>query len=107
MKRKLAALLLISATLLSGCSITGLSSSKASENSSLGTQNSASTENKAGNNSGNSTTDPNKLKPGTTPQLTGVQKAQVNVKVGSTMSKLDESLKSIQDANDVDLSSLK
>lgn len=109
MKRKLAAILLISTILLSGCSSKGLTSSKASDNGSAGTINAVSNQNKADSNSGNSVSDSSgakKLQPGTVSQLTGVQKAQVNVKLGSTINKLDESLKSIQDAKDVDLSSV-
>lgn len=102
MKHRLAAILLVSTILLFGCSNKGITSSNTSGNGNSGTQSAVSTENKVDNNSAGT----KKLQPGTVPQLTGVQKAQVNVKLGSTINKLDESLKSIQDANNVDLSSV-
>jgi PBP1b-binding outer membrane lipoprotein LpoB len=51
-------------------------------------------------------TDFKELKPGTVPQLTEKQKAQVNSKLNSTVNDLSKTLKSIQDAQDIDLDSI-
>jgi nitrate reductase cytochrome c-type subunit len=107
MKRKLTAILLVSTILLSGCSSTGINSNKASGNDSPGTQNtqtgdvSAQTEQRV-----QVQTNFNSIKPGTIPKLSDVQKAQVDVKVNSTLKDLDSTLKSIQDAKDIDYNSV-
>jgi PBP1b-binding outer membrane lipoprotein LpoB len=105
MKRKLAAILLISTIVLSGCSSKGLTGSKTSDNSAA--QNTVSGQTTApGDKRVQVQTNFNSIKPGTIPQLTGVQKAQVDVKLNSTLKDLDSTLKSIQDAQDIDLSSV-
>jgi hypothetical protein len=51
-------------------------------------------------------TDFKEIKPGTTPQLSDKQKAEVNAKIGITITDLNKVLNSIQDAQDIDLSSV-
>lgn len=46
------------------------------------------------------------LKPGTIPQLTSAQKAQINGKLDSAISSINSSLNSLDNINDVDLSSI-
>lgn len=112
MKRKLAAILLISTIVLSGCSSKGLTGSKTSDNSAAQNTVSGQTTSPGDNASISSgqrvqvQTNFNSIKSGTIPQLTGVQKAQVDVKLNSTLKDLDSTLKSIQDAQDIDLSSV-
>lgn len=46
------------------------------------------------------------LKPGSVPQLSAQQKAEVDTKVNSVLEKVDSALKSIQDPQDIDISSV-
>lgn len=96
MSRKLAAILLITTVLLSGCSTKGLT----------GTATSATGDNASAEQRVQVQTNFNAIKPGTVPQLSGTQKAQVDVKVNSTLKDLDSTLKSIQDAKDIDYNSV-
>lgn len=100
MKRKLAVILLVTTILLSGCSGIGLKSKNASGNNASGTQNTQTDQRVQVQ------TNFNSIKPGTVPKLSGVQNAQVNVKVNSTLKDLDSTLKSIQDAKDIDYNSV-
>lgn len=104
MKRKLAAILLISTVIFSGCSSKGLAGSNSTvsgqtvapgDNASVSSEQRVQVETKF-----------NPIKPGTVPQLSGTQKAQVDVKLNSTLKDVDSTLKSIQDAQDIDLSSV-
>lgn len=109
MKRKLAAILLISTIVLSGCSGKGLTGSSASKDNSAKVQSSeaaGSNANAAADQRVQVNTNFGQVNPGTVPQLSGTQKAQVNTKLNSTLKDLDNTLKSIQDAQDVDVSSV-
>ncbi|MFL0246012.1 hypothetical protein [Candidatus Clostridium stratigraminis] len=100
MRRKLAVMLLVSTILLSGCSGIGLKSKNEQGNNASGTQSTQTDERVQVQ------TNFNSIKPGTVPKLSGVQNAQVNVKVDSTLKDLDSALKSIQDAKDIDYNSV-
>ena len=46
------------------------------------------------------------IKPGTLPPLTSSQKSQINDKINSALNSIDSSLNSLEDAIDIDLSSV-
>lgn len=108
MRNKVLSLLIVSTFLLSGCSGTTAKDAEAGSNA----KNSAA----AAKNSQDSTaateqrvevkTDFNAAKPGTVPQLSAEQKTQVNSKLNTSLSNVDSALKSLQEAADIDLSSV-
>lgn len=104
MKNKLLSIIVISTLVLSGC---------AGKSNNTNNSNSAAPGNKTVSSSQNSSaervevkTDFKEIKPGTTPQLSDKQKAEVNAKIGTTISDLNKVLNSIQDAQDIDLNSV-
>lgn len=99
MSRKLAAILLITTALLSGCSTKGLTGTAASGQTGA-PGDAASSEQRV-----QVQTNFNSIKPGTVPQLSGTQKAQVDVKLNTTLKDLDSTLKSVQDGQDIDYNS--
>jgi hypothetical protein len=46
------------------------------------------------------------VKPGTIPQLSDAQKSEVNTKINSVLNDMDNALKSLQDPQDIDLTSI-
>lgn len=114
MKKKVISILMMSILILTGCSGKGVSSTSKSNTDSTNKA-SASSDIRASENSKSSVTtaervqvniDFKELKPGTVPQLSVKQKTEVNTKLNSTVNDLSKTLKSIQDAQDIDLSSV-
>jgi PBP1b-binding outer membrane lipoprotein LpoB len=114
MKTRILSILILSTVILSGCASKGTSSSGTSN---IDENNKASIESNAQVSKDSNpstvttkrvepTTDFKEVKPGTVPQLSTQQKTQVNTKLNSTVKDLSNVLKSIQDAQDIDLSSV-
>jgi PBP1b-binding outer membrane lipoprotein LpoB len=104
MKKKILSIIMISVLVLSGCA-----GKPTNTNNKSGTD----TSSKAASVSQSSTTervevktDFKEIKPGTTPQLSAKQKAEVSTKIGTTITDLSKVLNSIQDAQDIDLNSV-
>lgn len=114
MKKKILSILMISALILSGCSAKGTLLKGTDSSDTTGNPPTA-TSVQASKDSGSSAaaaervevkTDFKQVKPGTVPELSQNQKTQVNTQLKSTVNDLSKIMKSIQDAQDVDLNSV-
>jgi hypothetical protein len=101
MKIKLVAVLFISVFIFAGCQSTGSSNKNESATSPSGTPVVTSIEKAV---STKNTFQP--IKPGTVPQLSGIQKSQINDKLNTVISDINSSLNSLDDVMDINLNSV-
>lgn len=114
MKKKILSILMISALILSGCSpkdtlLKGTDSSDSSTKSSTATSVQASKDSSSSAAAAERVevkTDFKQVKPGTVPELSQNGKVQVDKQLKATVNDLSKIMKSIQDAQDIDLSSV-
>lgn len=95
MKNKLITAVLLSALLFTGCS------GSSSKNTAAASSNNSSSKQRV-----EVKTDFPPVKPNTVPALSSDQKSQINSKLDSTLKDIDNTLKSLQDAPEIDLNSL-
>lgn len=103
MKNKVVSILVISALLLSGCSSKNALLNSPNKNSPASSEIQTSSKESE---RAEVKTNFEAVKPGTLPQLSEKQKSEVDSKIKPTVNDLKNTLKSIQDAQDIDLNSI-